>query len=158
MAEPTADTQFEGFIVEIVRARTHGRLSDAIAQDICAGINDPLPDSPSADDEGDFVKVELIIRLARARGRKTLTAERMQEIVTGLTRVSERPVASDLERPARVSMGPELIYEPAFAEDDGHGEAEESLVNENDVMDVQDGEVATVAREPDTEPPPATDS
>ncbi|TAK04758.1 hypothetical protein EPO33_02050 [Patescibacteria group bacterium] len=148
MAGSTADTQFEDFIVKIARARMNERLSDATAREICAGFNDPLPDLPATDEDGDLIKVELVIRLARANGRGELTAERMQEIVTRLTRASERP--------ARVSMGPELIYESAPEEDDGLDD--EPLADENDVMEVEDGEVTTVERESDTDPPPPADS
>lgn len=144
MAESTADYEFEDFILEIVRARRQGQLSDAIAQDVCAGLNDPLPNLAPADDECDLLKVELIIRLARARGRKTLTAEPMQEIAARLARVSERPPP---ER--RDSIGPELIYEQTAAE--------ELLASEDDVMDVEDGETSTAEWELDTDPPPAGD-
>ncbi len=121
---------------EIGRARHAGRLTDDLAREICAGFGDPMPSippPPRGETAADEVKIELIIRVARAHGKGTLTDERMRETVARLA------MGSRSERPARLSMGPEILVSPV-SEDD------EELADVDDVEDVS---------EPKTDPPPA---
>ncbi len=98
MVEPTAAaayTQFEDFLAEIIGARVNGRLNDATALGICAGLNDPLPeDLPVTNEAGDLIKVGLIICLALAKAHGRLTEQRMSEIVALTEQRSELPPAS----------------------------------------------------------------
>lgn len=122
-------------VSEIGRARHAGRLTDDLAREICAGFGDPMPSipPPAGEAAADEVKIELIIRVARAHGKGTLTDERMRETAARLA------MGSRSERPARLSMSPEILVSPV-SEDD------EELA---DVADVED------LSEPKTDPPPA---